>query len=34
MLAAASGAGAKTLYSEDMQNGFKLGALTVVNPFA
>lgn len=34
MLAAASDAGAKTLYSEDMQNGFKLGALTVVNPFA
>jgi len=33
MLAAVSAAGARTLYSEDMQNGFKLGSLTVVNPF-
>lgn len=33
MLAAASAAGAKTLYSEDMQNGFKLGGVTIVNPF-
>lgn len=34
MLAAAIEAGAKTLYSEDMQSGFRLDGLTIVNPFA
>jgi len=34
IVAAALQAGCETLYSEDMQDGGKIGALTIVNPFA
>jgi predicted nucleic acid-binding protein len=33
ILTVAARAGATTLYSEDMQDGFRIGDLTVVNPF-
>ena len=33
IVAAALEAGCGTLYSEDMQNGLKIGALTIVDPF-
>jgi predicted nucleic acid-binding protein len=34
ILAAAELAGCDTVYSEDMQDGMKIGALTIRNPFA
>ncbi len=34
IVAAALEAGCDTPYSEDMQDGRKIGALTIVNPFA
>lgn len=34
ILAAAAEAGCEKLYSEDMQNGFEWGGVTIVNPFA
>ena len=34
ILAAAASAGCEVLYSEDMQDGFEWGGVTVVNPFA
>ena len=34
ILAAAASAGCEVLYSEDMQDGFEWGGVTVINPFA